>query len=262
MTTNTATSIPLLIPDRSLAWQNDEALIEMVMHQQGWNFEPGLPAEYFHSRFREHTAWTWNHTRPALPADPENLTRVIDVGSGLSALDIGLHCLNTSTEFYLVDRDIVNYGSVGLFYNNTTNPDNFYNSWAVVDDLLANSPGVDAGKFTKLAPDDSWPTEVDLVVSHQSWCWHYPKERYWSKLLSSLKIGGTLILDVLNQPDRDIVAEISESLGSAATCLEIHFTPEDHPFYGQFTLKDQLRTEGFPYTDKSHGGYYYWTRTR
>ena len=62
-------------------------------------------------------------------------------------------------------------------------------------------------------PDADFP-EADCITSYLSWGWHYPKETYWTKTMSSLKIGGKLILDIRTLPDRDVIGEISEEMKS------------------------------------------------
>ena len=125
-----------------------------------------------------------------------------------------------------------------------------YNSWSVVEDCVTSS-GLDLNKFNFLDPTDAWPVDVDLVISTYSWCWHYPKEAYWDRVQASLKIGGTLAIDVFNLPDRDTAAEITEEFGCNPVFVKNNGALHLSPFKDQVVLKD-----GAP------GGFYVWTRKK
>jgi hypothetical protein len=186
----------------------------------------------------------WN--RIARNVDITKLKKIVDVGSGVSTPDLLASKFNPDAEFYLVDKAEFTRHTNGLYYQDVHG---HYNSWSVVEDCI-NSSGLDRNKFNFLDPNDVWPTDVDLVLSTFSWCWHYPKETYWNKVMSSLKIGGHLLVDVLNLPDRDVVKEISYEFSSVPTVISrMKMDPHLNTFKGHLTVKD-----GY------YGGLYLWTR--
>ena len=65
-----------------------------------------------------------------------------------------------------------------------------------------------------ISPGDVIEEQVDCITSYLSYCWHYPKDMYWDLVMSKLKMGGRLILDVRTLPNRDIIAEISKDMNS------------------------------------------------
>jgi len=102
-----------------------------------------------------------------------------------------------------------------------------------------------------LSPEDQWPEEVDCVTSYISFCWHYPKEVYWNKIMRSLKIGGKLVLDIRTLPDRDVIAEISKDMGS---------TPTAHWFDAK--LPAHIDNMPAPRLGDPIGGRFIWTRNK
>lgn len=220
-----------------------------MKYQTGWWWDV---EEQELDRFKEllttHSAWNWTTTWPALADKITAINRVVDVGSGVAILDLAMHHVNTLTEFYLVDYDGISIKEPYEWYTTSTN---YYNSWAVIDDLINSTPTANPTKFHKLTPMvDPWPTEVDLVISRQSWCYCYPKELYWAQAMTSLKQGGLLILDVLNLPDRNVVEEISNELNSEAMLLELHYPHPDNSYIDS----NNILSNG------SHGGYYAWVK--
>jgi len=238
-------SISLPVSNKSINWKNYEELSRIVKFQTGPQHWQGVNTpELFLTRLESVANWNWNRTSKYI--DVHNLKRVIDVGSGIGIFDLTLHNLNKDIEFYLVDKSTVEIPKQATYYSNKHY---FYNSWDVVNDSI-NSSNIDKNKFNLLSPDDNWPSEVDLVISMHSWCWHYSKDYYWDRLLKSLRIGGTLILDVLNLKDKNIVEEISDALGSTPL-YDLRYAPETHPFKNEFT-----------FVNGSHGGLYSWIKSR
>ena len=247
MTTN---SITLPETQAELAWSNHSAFLDIMKYQTGWWWDVQESEQLkFASLLQQHAQWNWRNTRGAVISKIGTMNKVVDVGSGVGILDMTMHQINTGTEFYLVDKDGIDIKQPFEFYSSTPS---YYNSWAVVNDLLTTSPTMNPDKFHTLDTVDPWPTDVDLVMSRQSWCFCYPKELYWAQTLTSLKIGGTLLVDVINRPDRNVVEEISEELGATAQCHEQHKLPIGHPWANELTVTD----------DNVYGGYYSWVRQR
>jgi SAM-dependent methyltransferase len=237
--------ISLPVSNTTLSCNNYEEFSKVVKLQTGPKHWQGITTpDVFLTRLESVAKWNWDRTSKYF--DVHKLKKVIDVGSGIGIYDLTLHHLNQEIEFYLIDKSAVEIPKQATYYSNEHY---FYNSWDVVNDFL-DSSDVDKNKFNLLSPVDNWPTDVDLVISMHSWCWHYPKEFYWERLLTSLRIGGTLILDVLNVKDRNIVEEISEELG-ARPSQELRYAPTNHPFANEFT-----------FINGSHGGLYSWVRAR
>jgi len=238
-------NITLPISNKKIYWQDYEKLSLIAKLQTGPQHWREINTVELSLKKIENLAW-WNWERTSKYLNVQELKKVIDVGSGIATFDLTLHHLNKDIEFFLVDKTTVDIPKQPPYYSQEYFS---YNLWEVFNESL-NSPDVDKNKFNLLSPDDEWPSDVDLVISMFSWCWHYPKEYYWDKLLKSLKVGGVLILDVLNIKDRNIVEEISDELGSSPQ-YDLKYPPIDHPYINQFNL-----------IDGSHGGYYSWIRNR
>lgn len=236
-----------------LSWTNDTNLKHIYKLQTGiQHWKNATNDQEFFERIASVINWNFQRTIVANNININSIARVLDVGSGLGFFDLTLSQCNKNIEFYLLDRSIVNVGKNTKYYSRENNH-GFYNSWQVILDIIKNS-NLDIEKFKFLDPDSNpWPAEVDLIMSLHSWCWHYPKEVYWNKMLDSLKIGGYLILDVLHLKDRDTVAEISEEMGCDPTVTpRVLEDPLSHPFLSELTVHD----------DNSFGGCYCWQRKK
>ena len=231
----------------SLSWTNIEELRKWSRMQLGEAYFPKTLTDYeFMSLFEKRIQNNWN--RIALNVDITKLKKIIDIGSGVSTPDLLASKYNPDAEFYLVDKAEYTRRMNGIYYQDIHG---HYNSWSVVEDCI-NSSGLDRNKFNFLDPNDEWPQDVDLILSTFSWCWHYPKETYWNKVLSSLKVGGHLLVDVLNLPDRDVVEEISNEFNSLPTVVSrMKMDPHLNPFKGNLIVKDG-----------HYGGLYLWTRLK
>jgi len=140
-----------------------------------------------------------------LPSD----SVIMDIGCGVSVIDLLLASYLPQSKFYLLDKEGFEFYP-GVYYD-ANYPE--YNSWKPVHDAI-NATGFDPNRFNMMSPQDSWPNEVDVITSYLSYCWHYPKDTYWDRVMSTLKVGGKLILDVRTLSDRDIVGEITEDMKS------------------------------------------------
>jgi SAM-dependent methyltransferase len=231
----------------SLTWSNISELRKWSRMQLGEAYFPkSMTDREFMASFEKRIQNNWN--RISSNIDVTKLKKVIDVGSGVSTTDLVASKYNPTTEFYLVDKEEFTRHTNGLYYQDVHG---HYNSWTVVEDGI-NSSGLDRNKFNFLDPNDEWPQDVDLILSTFSWCWHYPKEVYWNKVMSSLKIGGFLLLDVLNVPDIDVVKEISKEFDSSPTVIS-RMKMDSH----LNSFKDQLTA-----IDGYYGGLYLWTRNK
>ncbi len=232
-----------------LSWDKSKyhVLKKFYMLQTGpflWNVKD----DEFFLKMKNLIEWNFNRSLFDSNIDISKIKKVLDVGSGLSLFDLTLSQMNPDIDFYLLDKS--DFKKKISQYYSKNNTHGFYNLWFLVDDCIKHS-NLNSKKFNKLSPDDNWPTELDLVISLNSWCWHYPKEVYWEKMISSLKIGGYLILDVLNLKDKSVVDEITNELGPVISSSLRPLSMSNHPFKHEFNI-----------VDNNVGGCYCWQRIR
>lgn len=169
---------------------------------------------------------------------------ILDIGCGVAVIDLLLAQYLPQSKFYLLDKEGFSFRP-GVYYD-ATYPE--YNSWAPVRDAI-NATELDTNRFTMITPDNPWPDQVDVVTSYLSYCWHYPKDTYWNRVMSTLKIGGKLILDVRSLSDRDVVGEITEDMKS-------------EPVAHWFDIKLPAHIDNMPAPAEGMplGGRFMWTR--
>jgi hypothetical protein len=138
----------------------------------------------------------------------------LDIGSGIGIRDMLLYSYVPNSKFYLVDNEGWDEAFAISEPPTICYGDNYpiYNSWSPTHDSIITS-NFDKTRFILQTPEIEFP-ESDVVFSQLSWCFHYPKEVYWNRVVSCLKTGGLLQLDVRVLADRDIIGEISEHLKS------------------------------------------------
>ena len=140
---------------------------------------------------------------------PEN-PRILDVGSGVGFMDIVAYLhLGGAARFFLLDR-----GSLEAPKSEYSKDYPFYHNWYTTKDVLASSGIAHPGDFTFLDQGQTrlWPQDLDLITSYASWCWHYPLNTYWPQAMSSLKIGGRLVLEISDYPVRPADTETTEQI--------------------------------------------------
>lgn len=128
------------------------------------------------------------------PHLPQEARRILDIGSGLAAIDVRLHQIYPDAHLYLLDQTGLN-----VEYGVETDQA-FYNSQAVARDLLrANGVPLDQIHLLDATPDYAIGVEdVDLALSLFSWGWHYPLGAYAEAVAGAVAPGGILIVDVRN----------------------------------------------------------------
>jgi len=135
------------------------------------------------------------------PHLPRKAGRILDIGSGLAAIDIGLHQLYPAAHFYLLDRTELN-----VEYGIETEQA-FYNSQAMAQELLRTN-GVPLGQIHLLEATPDYKigvNGVDLAISLFSWGWHYPLGAYAKAVAGAVTPGGVLIVDVRNWEGKDLL---------------------------------------------------------
>jgi len=169
---------------------------------------------------------------------------IMDIGCGVAVIDLLLAQYLPQSKYYLLDKEGFSFRK-GVYYD-PEYPE--YNSWEPVYDAI-NATGLDINRFTVMNPESLWPEQVDVITSYLSYCWHYPKDTYWERVLSTLKIGGKLILDVRTLTDRDIVGEISEDMKS-----------EPVAYWFDIKLPKHIDNMPAPKEGMPVGGRFMWTR--
>ena len=137
------------------------------------------------------------------PHLPQKARRILDIGSGLAAIDVRLYQIYPDAHFYLLDRTdlTVEYG--------TETEQVFYNSQAVARDLLRIN-GVPLNQVHLLDATPGYEigvSDVDLALSLFSWGWHYPLGAYAEAVAGAVVPGGMLIVDVRNREGEDLLLE-------------------------------------------------------
>ena len=151
--------------------------------------------------------------------------RILDVGCGVAVVDLLLYSYIPDSKIFLLDKPGTWETTIRPTKVSYTDEHPFYHSWEPITDAIETSK-FDKTRFTFLEPDDNFPEDMDLILSSFSWCFHYPKEVYWDKVINSLKKNGKLYLDVRILPDKDIINEISEALKSDPKILEVPKLPK------------------------------------
>jgi SAM-dependent methyltransferase len=175
--------------------------------------EDSLEVTYHKIYFKGWHQNCWDFRKQLGAYDLPNGSRILDIGCGLAVVDLLLYSYVPKSEFFLLDK--FNTKFLDINPNDVSYSKNhpFYHSWDPITDAIKTS-NFDEKRFTLLNPEDNFPEDLDLIMSSFSWCFHYPKEVYWDKVVNSLKTGGKLYLDVRSLTDRDAVGEISEALKS------------------------------------------------
>jgi len=123
---------------------------------------------------------------------------ILDIGSGVGIIDIVLHKYLDGGNFILVDESIVDHNHVVSHWSDTHG---FYNDWNLFKDIAINS-GIDMANFTLQSPGVKWPEKIDLIMSSQSYLWHYPLNVYLDELLDHP--NSSLLFDILNRPENNM----------------------------------------------------------
>ena len=208
----------------SVDWSDEETLARYSNIQAGFYLEDSqdLSPALLKKHFYRWNQMFWEMREENGMFDFPDGSVIVDIGSGIAVADLLLYSYIPNSKFYLIDKE-----GWDEFFANSVPPnvcyDNeypIYNSWAPVRDAIKTS-NFDPARFVMQGPNDEFPKDVDVVTSYISWCFHYPKEVYWDKVMSNLKKGGKLLLDVRVLSDRDVIGEISEELKS--TPVEIKF---------------------------------------
>jgi hypothetical protein len=210
-----------------IQWSDVNNLAKYASTQSGRYLENNTDFLNLHKKhFLNWSQTFWDQRQNMGVFDLPDNAKILDIGAGASVVDLLLYSYVPNSKFYLVDKEewtikfLDNNAPEISFSKNYP----FYNSWQSVKDAI-NTSNFDIDRFVFLTPDSEFPQEVDAVTSYFSWCFHYPKEVYWDKILGSLKKGGKLVLDIRLLKDCDIIQEISEVMRSYPKKFEIPQLP-------------------------------------
>lgn len=192
-----------------VSWSDANELAKWSNMQAGLYLQDTNSLQTFYEYFTRWYQRFWDTREEFGMFDYKDGSKVVDIGSGVAVIDLLLAKYNNTLSFTLIDKEGFAF-QPGIYYDENY-PE--YNSWSPVKDAIKTS-NINHNRFTMQTPNDPFPKDVDVITSYLSYCWHYPKEAYWKDIIENLKIGGKLILDVRSLPDRNVVDEISEELGS------------------------------------------------
>jgi len=205
-----------------LKWSAVEDLLYWNTIQSGLFLKgPGISLQLFFESFPEFNQYFWKQREELGVFDLPSNAKIIDIGCGTSVVDMLLAAYLPGSTFWLIDKEGWTFEE--MVYYSETYPN--YHSWDPVRDCI-NTTGFKKERFHLQSPTDQFPKEVDCIMSSFSWCFHYPKEKYWNTVLESLKIGGKLMLDVRLLEDRNIIDEISDEFGFEAKKIPIPAIPK------------------------------------
>jgi hypothetical protein len=198
-------------------WSNVEQLAKFANLQSGFYFssDKNYTSKLLNEKFANWNQYFWDQrfSQGIFNLNPN--TQIIDIGAGVSVIDLLLYSYIPNSKFYLVDQEqtILDDLETQLPKNPYALDYPAYHMWETVLDAI-NTSEFDSSRFSFLSPNDAFPENVDVITSYFSWCLHYPKEVYWEKAVNSLKKGGMMVLDVRPIHGKDVIEEISEELKS------------------------------------------------
>lgn len=215
-------------------WSNVNVLSKYASIQSGRYLENQTDNLDLHNKhFQKWNQLFWTQRENMGAFDLPNNAKILDIGAGASVVDLLLYLYAPESKFYLVDNED---WQIKFLDDNTpevcfSKDYPFYNSWSPVIDAI-NTSNFNSDRFTFLNPESEFPENVDAITSYFSWCFHYPKEVYWNKVLNSLKKGGKLILDIRLLKDTDVIDEISEEMRSVPIKFPLPELPNFVDNYG------------------------------
>jgi len=201
----------------AVSWQDVATLAKFSNLQSGFYLtgteDYGL--DLFYNNFQQwnQTFWSLRETQGMLDFPKD--AKIADIGSGVAVIDLLLYSYIPNSKFYLIDDTSEDIEWLGSSLPDTPYTDHYpvYNSWAPVNDAITSS-GFDITRFVMYNTDFILTEEVDAITSYFSWCFHYPKDVYWNRVIPALKKYGKLILDIRPLHNKDVIGEISEELKS------------------------------------------------
>ena len=228
----------------TVKWQDANTLARWSNIQAGLYLQQTNSLQTFYEYFPRWYQMFWDARAKQGLFNIADDSIILDIGSGVAVIDLLLASYLPKSKFYLLDKEGFEFYP-GVYYD-PNYPE--YNSWSPVRDAISATK-LDPSRFNMISPGDVIEEQVDCITSYLSYCWHYPKDMYWDLVMSKLKMGGRLILDVRTLPDRDIIAEISKDMNS-------------EPVAHYFDIKLPAHIDNMPAPDPNQpvGGRFMWVR--
>lgn len=201
----------------AVKWSNVDQLALYANLQSGFYLQSNqsFSKELLLENFAHWNQMFWDQRQNQGMLNYTDGSKILDIGSGMSVIDLLLCNYIPNSKFFLLDNDELNQDFAKLGPREVCYSEHYpyYNSWDPVKDAITTSK-FDSSRFLFLNSIDQIQEEMDVVTSYLSWCFHYPKDVYWDKVFDLLKTDGKLILDVRPLHDKDVIGEISESMKS------------------------------------------------
>lgn len=146
-----------------------DACVPFIRLQRSRYIERKVPdPEEVKRRYAAHVAEDFAGMTPHLPG---HVSRILEIGCGMAALQVWMHERYPDAEIELLDADeTTTQGGAGY-----SDKSELYNSWARTEELLGAN-GVTVSRWHRVGTQDL--LEADLVVSMASWGYHYPLSTY------------------------------------------------------------------------------------
>ncbi len=201
-------------------WSNVDDLARYANLQSGFYLQSdqSFSRELLLDNFEFWNQMFWDQRQNQGMLDYSDGSKILDIGAGMSVIDLLLYNYVPNSKFYLLDNEELNsdFAKLGPRKICYSEQYPYYNSWAPVKDAISAS-NFDPNRFLFLSSIDQIKEQMDVVTSYLSWGFHYPKDVYWTPVFDILKTGGKLVLDIRPLHDRDIIGEITEAMKSEPT---------------------------------------------
>lgn len=198
-----------------VSWSDTENLKKWIATQRTRSYKiKDLPDVVFFAEYQNWIQWYWNQIEKIGELELPNEPHILDIGSGIGIIDLFLHQMFPTSHISLIDKNDSSPINGNLY--GPLHP--FYNSWdPTIDAIKTTNLNIDNFKF--LLPEDNWATDVDLITSHFSWCWHYDVQTYLDKVYDSLKQNGKLILTIRFTNNENIIKILNDKFGSVGNMI-------------------------------------------
>lgn len=201
----------------AVKWSNVNNLALYANLQSGFYLQSNqsFSKELLLENFVSWNQMFWNQRQNQGMLDYAEGSKILDIGAGMSVIDLLLYNYVPNSKFYLLDNEEMNTDFAKLGPREICYSENYpyYNSWSPVKDAITTS-NFNEDRFVFLNSIYEVQEQMDVITSYLSWCFHYPKETYWVKAYELLKFGGKLILDIRPLHNQDVIGEISEIMKS------------------------------------------------